>query len=102
MPIVSRTLPDTVSIPIAAIAKPIPSATTVLIGDEARESEKIDREILRRPERQRHLRHPGREKGDQDDPDQGAEGRRAEGGGERRRRPAVAGHRIAVEGRGDR
>ena len=34
MPIVKRTLPDTVSIPIAAIAKPIASDTKVLIGGD--------------------------------------------------------------------
>ena len=32
MPMVRRTLPETVSMPMAAIAKPIASATTVLIG----------------------------------------------------------------------
>ncbi len=34
MPMVSRTLPDTVSMPMAAMAKPIASATSVFIGGE--------------------------------------------------------------------
>ena len=71
-------------------------------ADEAGEGQEVDREIFRRSERQRHLRDPGGEKGNQDDADQRAERRRSERGGERGGRPAVARHRIAVERGRDR
>ena len=89
-PKVRRTLPDTVSMPIAAMAKPMASDDQRLHrrraahADEAREGEEIDGEILRRAEGERRLGDPGGEQRDQDDADQRAEGGRAEGGGERR------------------
>ena len=108
MPMVRRTLPETVSMPMAAMAKPIAMRDHRLHrrraahADEAREGQEIDGEIFGRTEGERDLRDPRGEEGDQHDADQRAEGRRAEGGGERRGRPSVARHRIAVEGRRDR
>ena len=71
-------------------------------ADEACKGQKVNREIFRRAERQRDLRDPGGRQRDENDTGERAEGRRTERGRQRRGRPAVARHRIAVESGRDR
>src|SRR5262249_21736391 len=108
IPIVRRTLPETVSMPIAAIAKPAANETTVLIGgaaslpSKACEREKIDREIFRGSKSQSDLSDPRGQKSDQHDADKRTESRGSKRSRQSRRRSAIARHRIAVEGGSNR
>ena len=108
IPMVRRTLPDTVSMPTAAMAKPMARDTDRLDRrraahpDEAREGEEIDREIFR-PARMQAPPAPPRTPANVIRTTPTSAPNAAEpNAGPARSSAAVARHRIAVEGGRDR